>query len=558
MKYSQKTLALLVAAGIVEEIGAPEATLNAAVKAWFAAHGKAAPETEDAVAAAVKASLAPAPQQPAQTPPTDAGGPPVDVAAAVQAALAADRTRRADISARASMLGLAADAPELLAALDNGTTPAAFAESVLSKAVTEHRPVTQHRVEAGPAEADKFHAAAVDALLLRSSHSLAAVGRQEKGFDVAGQIRKTVTENAAVREVCGMAWGDIVRRTVELAGVRLRDRSPLGYAQAALALVGPQKHLFAEGHPTIVGAFGLAMQGPGDYPSLFDGVSNKIVQFALQIAPVTYTAWCGRISDLADFNPRSVSTFGNFGELPLHVDGRAYEQSTLPSEAAWVQADTYGDEFVLTPRMLLADPMDFWIRALASKQIAHERTLNRLCVDLLTGNVTAPADGIACYSHSNDVTSDGGPGITGFTAMRKKINKQTLVGSTEEAGLDLAVIITGSEWLTDAQVATWAVPGTNYQPATLSAVNPFTYLRPVYDPMISGASVDGKTWFGAVDPLLLPGIVFGFVQGYGPGGRRESYYDPSTGGVHYKVEGAFGAALLHAQALCRADGAAAQ
>jgi hypothetical protein len=93
------------------------------------------------------------------------------------------------------------------------------------------------------------------------------------------------------------------------------------------------------------------------------------------------------------------------------------------------------------------------------------------------------------------------------------MNQQTRVGGTEEAGLDLSVIITGSEWLTAAQVVTWTVPGQVYSPITVDTVNPFTYLRPVYDPMVSGASTDGKTWYGAADPALLPGIVYGFIAG---------------------------------------------
>jgi hypothetical protein len=70
--------------------------------------------------------------------------------------------------------------------------------------------------------------------------------------------------------------------------------------------------------------------------------------------------------------------------------------------------------------------------------------------------------------------------------------------------------------------------------------------------MVSGASSDGKTWYGAADPALLPGIVYGFISGYGPGGRRITYFNPSTGAQHFQFQGAFGAALLHHESLVRA------
>jgi hypothetical protein len=372
------------------------------------------------------------------------------------------------------------------------------------------------------------------------------------------QLRRT----AAVRQVAAMSWTDIVRQAVASAGITVREKTPIGYATAFLSMGGGGHRPFAVGHARIDGsdlmAFQSALEGPGDYPSIMDGVANKIVMFATQLAPVTYMQWAGRVSDMPNFQPREVVTFGDFGEMPLHVDGRPYEQSQLPNEAAWLQADEYGDEFVLTPRMVLQDPMDALIRGLVTKQVAHERTINRLCVDLLTGNVTSPTTGTACYSHSNDVNDDAGPSVTSLKSVRKLLNQQTRVGGSGEAGLDLAVILVGSEWVTEAQIVCWEVPGQNLYPASPSDVNPFRHIRPLYDPMISAASADGKTWYGAADPALLPGIVFGFISGFGPGGRRITYFNPSTGCQHFQFQGAFGAALLHHESYVRADGQTSQ
>lgn len=562
MKYSVETMAVLYAFGLIASLQATAEETSAAVRGWCAARGVAVPTEEAELVKLVQGSRAPSGQ--AQSPPSPPAAPPA--ATEIRQHIVAERQRVSAIRQRAKLLELQADAAEVNAAIDNGTTPEAFAEAVMSAAIAANRPLVPRadasgRIAASEASLDKFAEAAVDALLLRSQSSLEMVG-QSYGSTPA-QSREAVTnlvrDNQTVREIMQMPFRDIARQCVELSGITVRDRSAIGYAEAFLSLTGQTKHPFATGHPRIMGgagtmAFNEALQGPGDYPRIMDGVASKIVMFAAQMAPVSYPAWCRRISDQDNFQPKEIITFGQFGELPLHVDGKRYGQSDLPNEAAWLLKDEYGDEFVLTPRMVLQDPMDYLIIGLTSKQVAHERTLNRLCVNLLTGNVASPTTGNPTYSHNNNIEGEGGPSIESLKSMRKLLNQQTMVGGTEEAGLDLAVILTGSEWLTDAQVVTWNVPGQSYQPATLANVNPWTYLQPVYDPMISGASADGKTWYGAASPALLPGVVFGFVAGYGPGGRRLAYWDPSTGCMHYQFQGAFGAALLHHEALVRSDG----
>lgn len=569
VKYSPQTLALLFAAGIISAMDTATDTVTAAVQGFCAARGVQVPTEEAALCTLVKSSMAPAAATPAASAPANPGSSvPAASETMVRDAIAAERNRVRGIEARAQLFNLAADSEQVRTAIEQGTSVDAFANAIINDAVTNNRPLQTvaagGRLDAGPAALDNFASAAVDALLLRSQAGILAQARAAnpgQSRQAEDQTREAIAsqtqQNQAVREIAGMAWPDIMRQAVQLAGVQLRERTPLGYAQAFLSLGGAGHRPFAIGHARIDGsdlmAFGPALDGPGDYPSIMDGVANRVVMFATQMAPVSYMTWAGRISDLQNFQPREVCTFGQFGELPLHVDGKPYDQSQLPNEAAWLQGDEYGDEFVLTPRMVLSDPMDTLIRGLVSKQIAHERTLNRLCVNLLTGNVASPTDGVACYSHDNNVDDDAeGPTVEHLTFVRKALNQQTRVGSTEEAGLDLAVIITGSEWLTAAQIVTWQVPGQNYVPATLDNANPFTYLRPIYDPMVSGASADGKTWYGAADPALLPGIVYGFIAGYGPGGRRTTYFNPSTGAQHFQFQGAFGAALLHHEALVRA------
>jgi hypothetical protein len=56
--------------------------------------------------------------------------------------------------------------------------------------------------------------------------------------------------------------------------------------------------------------------------------------------------------------------------------------------------------------------------------------------------------------------------------------------------------------------------------------------------------------------MVFPGIYFAFLTGFGPGGRRDTYYDPRTEAQVFRIKGAFGAALRHHAAFVRNSGEA--
>jgi hypothetical protein len=140
--------------------------------------------------------------------------------------------------------------------------------------------------------------------------------------------------------------------------------------------------------------------------------------------------------------------------------------------------------------------------------------------------------------------------------MEKLLAQQKLVSATEESGLDLRWILTGSEWKRLAKEVCLDVEKLVWQ-TTQEETNSFRgEISPYYDPMISSSGT-GLVWYGGADPRLEPGISYAFMAGNGPGGRRVSYYDDATGSLVYRIEGRFGAALLNAQALVRNSGVAA-
>jgi len=565
MKYSLKLKALLFGLGLLPAADAADDVVSVALGAYFAARNEPVPATEDAMIAAVRT---PATVATAGVTTLPAAGPPD--AAALQRAVAAERQRVADLQSRAQLLGLEDTDTSLQAAIASGTQVDAFVAATVNAAAAANRPLAarQGTISPGPAQYDQFARAAVDAMILRSQSQIMAQGQAQHRGPAGRQaaddaIRSMVSENQTVREIMGMSWQEIMRQAVSAAGVIPRDRSPVGLASAFLGLTGQSWHCFAHGNPRIVGSDLMGGgyqvgQGPGDYPSIMDGVAAKIVNVAARIAPVTYDKWCRRLTDMENFQPKELVALGYMGELPLHIDGKEYEQhAPLPTEAGWVAVDEYGMEFALTPRMVLQDPTDILVSRLTDMQVSHEKTLNRLCVDILKGNVASPVDGVALFSHTNAIDSNGdGPDIAQTQAMRRLMNQQKILNDTEEAGIDMAYVLVPSEWLTDAQVVYSAISGVTVVYNDLDKVNPFGGLVPLYDPMLSLVNgSNSKIWYGASDPLVFPGIYFAFLTGYGPGGRRDTYYDPRTEAQVFRIKGAFGAALRHHAAFVRNKGA---
>jgi ClpP class serine protease len=576
VKYSQKLRAFLYANDLIPAMDAADEVIAAGIAGFFRARGQAVPETEEAIRAGLETPL---PKAAAESVPPASGTPGPGVnhsppaagfsAADLQQALAGERQRCAAIRQRAELLGLAGDAAEVIAAIDSGVTPDGFAAGVVNAAVAGNKPLSvapRGDLVPGQSQLERFSQAAVHALLLRSDKSLMGMATGG-GFMTAGQARekvnKLVADNPTIREVAAMPWLQIMRAAVDSAGIRTTDKSDTAYAQAFIRMQGQEERLFAQGHPRL-DPYGLQassgpMVGPGDYPGIMDGVMGKVVEYALSVADVTYDQWTSRLPDAQNFQPEEIRELGYRGAIPEHIDGTGYDQSGVVAKTlAFLQVAEYGREFCLSWRTMLSDPMDMLIQGIGQDQIGHERTLNQLCFDLLMGNVTSPIDSLACYdaSHTNDIGSGSGgaPSLTQAKAMRKLHQKQKLTtDSTREAGLDMAIALVGSEWWTDAQQTFLDVTRLNHLPIDQTYINPLRgVVTPLYDPILSGGTNSGKMWYTTTNPNgFVKGIRHRFLAGFGPGGRRDAYYDPSKICQWYRIRGCFAALLHHHECFVR-------
>jgi len=555
MNFSPETKAVLFAAGVLTSLTASDEVCLAASTAWCAAGRQPLPETEDKLVALVRESLT-KPAVSALAPVVATLQPAVgltaaDVQAAALAAVAAEHGRQGELRSRAELLGVDVADTGLLAALaDPKVTPSTFTEMVLTKARQEQRPVG--RVESGPAALDKFMGAAETVVLSMCARDLVDVVRTEGGNTAAAQQKLTqlTAANPHVRDLAGMPFFEIARECVRLAGRTPTMRNdPEEWAKAFLSMGATGERRFAMGHPGIDGGLwgSMPFSGAGDYPNLMDGIANKIVTFALTQAVTTYDKWASRLDDMVDFNPRQILVLAGITEPDLHVDGHTVNQVKFSESKSWIQRDEYSNGLKLSPRMVINGQLSQFTRALALVQIGHERRINRLCVDLLVNNVTCPIDSTALFhaNHANQIAggSGGGPSIAQNKTMRKKISEQILPGDTVQAGLAWKYALHGSEWINEAEIA-YLSPYANYPSITEGSVNQFAgRITPLYEPLI-GTS---KVWYGIADAALLYGAVYAFGAGYGPGGKRVTYFDPATGCQSFDFYGSFGSALIHYQ-----------
>lgn len=384
-----------------------------------------------------------------------------------------------------------------------------------------------------PEGAERFAADVVDALLVRSGFR--ADRRVEHGLQ-------------------SMPMMEIARRSMLMCGHHVPDfiTDPQDLAMKALQMGGLDRHT--------VGATS-SYGRPGDFPNLLSNLAGKILDQALDLATVTYPLWTARLPDLASFNAKTIIGLGMKDELDEILD----DDETQPIQhveevAGWIQAGRYGNKVGLTPVMLVDDDLDAFTQGLQSLAMAHEHTLNRLCVALLASNVTL-LDGYSLFdetNHSNEVTSGNGgaPSTTQTNKMRLLHRRQTGIGGFGKVGSPpaIALVPTAHEEAALQTYMPFALLAESKVPVTDATINVWRgTVTPVVEPELEEYST--AIWYTFADPRLRRCVCHAFMRGYGRGGKRTNWFDPSKKTMYYDVEGQFAAAICGHRGAVRNAGA---
>ncbi len=382
----------------------------------------------------------------------------------------------------------------------------------------------------------QFAADATNALLIRSGFA--------PGKDASAEAQRLATAPLS----------HFAQRSLELAGHSVDSfGDPEGLALAALQLGGTG---IAQ-----VSAAGPAFNRPGDFPNLLSALAGKILDQAVQLSGVTYPVWTAKLSDVTDFKPHTIIGMGAADELDEIMDDETARPVQLDEEAAgYIQVGRYGNTVPLTPVMVANDDLDAFTQGLTTLAVAHERTLNRLCLALLGANVTL-LDGHALFddtNHGNDITAGSGaaPSTTQANLMRLKHRRQTGIGGVGKVGTPpkIALVPTAHEEAAMQTFLKFSRLNESKLPVTDATINTFRgTIEPVVEPDLEDYST--SVWYTMADPRIRRAIVHVFQRGYGPRGKRTTWFDPAKETRYVKLEGRFAAAAASFRGIVRNAGA---
>ena len=514
--------AALVQRGLISE-AADEATAQQILKTVCMIHGFDADSDPAALAQKISGpSAVPAAAAPPVAPITAAT--PVPTGPTPDQIRAAERARIEEIRAAADLLRMSTE--HVQAAIDAGTEAGDVMRQWTRELASMRQPVA--RVVAGETSQEKFSVAATEALSSRIARLRVDPAAMSQG---GRELRY-----APLRDICRMA--------VEASGTRTAGMAPEDIVLRALEGAGGTTVIRAGG------AEGGGYNRPSDFPNILSAIMNKIMDMAVDYTPATYRNWAAEMPAVPDFKPRTMMRIGEFGEFPRVPDSEDFTGSTVSEEANWFSVDRYGHEWSLTPRMIADDDLGQLDQVARDAIIAHDLTLNRLALNLMTGNATA-GDGVALF-HSNHA-NDGTPGVpsqTTLSEMRKLLRKQTGVSAQRKLNLTVKGILIPEDLETTVQ---------QLLTATISVVPVTTATGEVFrgavdwwvDPQMADAST--TQYFGFADKNLIHPIVYMFQQGF-ENMRATTYYNNKNGCRVYQFEGRFGVGVANWRGVIRNTG----
>ena len=538
----KKIKAALFAMGLVDSAEASDDVCKAVLAGFFRG---SVPESEEKVLAALTSGNAQAAATPA--PEAQVSAQPAAPASNVQAAhdrelaearadaVARDRERREQIQSSGRLLNMSAE--DIEEACKSEQSYHQVLEAWHKKLAVREQPVNTTTVNVRGEGADRFAVDAVDALLMRYNYRAASATPSQE----AQQMRSAPLMH-------------IAQQCLQLAGRRVNQFADAeDVAAAAMQMSGLER--------VTVSASGGAYSRPGDFPNILSNLAGKILDQAIEIAEPTYPVWTARLPDLADFKPKTIIGLGHFDELDELLDDEDPKALDFDEEAAgWIQAGRYGNKVGLTPVMVANDDLDAFAQGLQSLAMAHEHTINRLCIALVAGNVTL-LDGYSLFdssNHGNVVASGGGgaPSTTQANKMRLLHRRQTGIGGKGKVRTPprIALVPTAHEEAALQTFLMFSQLNESKLPVTDATINTFRGLiQPIVEPDLEDYST--AYWYTFADPRIRRVIVHAFQRGYGRGGKRTTWFDPARKTTYVDLEGRFAAAACGHRGAVRNDGA---
>lgn len=307
----------------------------------------------------------------------------------IQRAVANERERIRSINTLCQEFGM-----EARSYIESGATLEAVREAALEYVRANRNPIAARGVAVTATAEDKFRAAAVDSLLLRSGLSI------DKPAEGARQMMGMSLRDLAIECLANEGETGLNRRNSE-------------------ELYGMLQRQFY--NPTAA------------FPSILDSAINKAYVDGHKTVAVTFDKWTKKGS-LKDFktndNNYLAGPAGEFLEVP---EGGELKHDTFNDvKRPTRKLKTYGRQFTLTRQAFINDDIDLVTRIPAKYAASARKTINKQVYEILIGN-PAVYDGAALFSAGHKNLLATGTGITRESMQKMIVALQSQVDEFGDA-----------------------------------------------------------------------------------------------------------------------------
>lgn len=416
-----------------------------------------------------------------------------EIQQAVQAGVAAERSRVASIREIGQRAGMAAG--DIEAAVTSNST-----------------------VEA-------FRTRAFDELAQRQTASATS------GITISRDERDTM--RAAMRDVIAVRMAQAAGVTGVQMPEHARAYASFGLAELAAEATGYRGHLRTPRQ--VVEVFQRAFHSTSDFPAIFSDAVNVRLLARYQAATPTYRLFCARMNT-ADFRTTNVVRAGDFPALQPIEETGDIKAGTFGESKEQHAVKPYGVRFGLSRQMLINDQIGAIEQMLGSWTDRVLDWENGIAfAALVQSSNTGPTlltDNKRMFhtDHDNHVTSGTAIGLASVGLGRAAMMKKTSLDGIK-LNLAPAVILTGPDRLTDAEQLVATI-----NPTLIANVQTdwIKRLMPAGD-----ANITGNHWYLFADVSKCPCFVYGNLEGFEA--PRLSFNDPFTvQGIEAKAEHDFG------------------
>lgn len=429
-----------------------------------------------------------------------------DKTQAVQAALAADKTRREGIAQAAAKYMTVQGMADTVKALQDDPTISVEAAGlkILAKLADGAGPIAgQHIVETIEDGTDKRRDAIAAALMVR-----------------AGVAPKDVQAKIAGNPYRGHSLMDLAKASLDRAGYDYRGRDKMEIVAAAFT------------------------QSTSDFPILLENVMHKTLQAAYAAAADTWRRFCavGSVSDFRDHPRYRLAALANLQALNELGE---FQNGTIPDgEKARVRIGTKGLLINLSRQAVVNDDLGSFVGLADALGRAAARTIESDVYSLLllnSGLGPTMDDGYSLFhaNHSN-IGTGAALSAAAIDADRVVMASQKGVGAYADY-LDLRprVLLVPIGLGGTARV----VNGAEYDPDTANKLQRPNVVRGLFSDVVDTPRLSGTRRYLFADPSVAPVLEVDFLDG-----NQEPFLELKNGfevdGATYKVRHDYGVSAV--------------